>query len=119
MSSISQLAQQPLTNPQQISTAEIEQFLNAFAANISQHAPKALATLAYANNTLQDILGPALELLGPVIEFVKEHPWVLIPILIPALEMWLVYLGLEAGGITARKRPTAPLWKAFLNCAHS
>jgi len=107
MSSISQLAQQPL---QQISTAEIEQFINAFVANISQQAPKVLAALENLKNStsLQDFLGPALELLGPVVEFVKEHPWVLTPVLILAFDAWLVVLGFEAGGIAAGEHPAAP-----------
>lgn len=35
----------------------------------------------------------------PAIEFVIRHPWVLVPLLHPALQAWLVLLSFEAGGI--------------------
>jgi len=102
MSGMSQLAQQPI---RQISPPELEQLLNTFVEDISRNVAGVIATLPAANNitSLDDILGPALELLGPVIKYIQENPWVLMPLLIPALEAWLTIIGFEAGGIAAGK----------------
>lgn len=35
------------------------------------------------------------------IESVIRHPWVLVPLLLPALQAWLVLLSFDAGGILA------------------
>jgi hypothetical protein len=51
--------------------------------------------------SLKEILEPALELLKPVIQYVVKNPWVLIPILIPALDAWLLIIGFGAEGIAA------------------
>jgi hypothetical protein len=51
--------------------------------------------------SLKEILEPALELLKPVVAYVAKNPWVLIPILIPALDAWLLLVGFGVDGIVA------------------
>ena len=50
---------------------------------------------------LFNFLQPALEFLKPAIDYVVKNPWVLLPIMLPLLDAWLVLLGFEAGGIAA------------------
>ncbi|KAI5776509.1 hypothetical protein EDC01DRAFT_733151 [Geopyxis carbonaria] len=41
----------------------------------------------------------ALDKAKPLIDYIAAHPWVLLPLLLPLLEAWLVVIGFEAGGI--------------------
>lgn len=50
---------------------------------------------------LKEVLQPTLELIAPIIDFVVKNPWVLSPLLIPAMNLWLTMIGFEAGGIVA------------------
>jgi len=52
----------------------------------------------------QSIMGglqPILDFLQPVFKFVKAHPWILIPLVIPVLEFFIGLLGFEAGYVSA------------------
>lgn len=48
-------------------------------------------------------LRPILDHLKPILDFIKAHPWVLLPLLIPAFEVFLVILGFGAEGVVAGK----------------
>lgn len=50
---------------------------------------------------IKEIIVTAIEKLQPAIDFVIEHPWMLIPFLIPAFDAWLVALGFGVEGIVA------------------
>ncbi|KAF8242739.1 hypothetical protein K440DRAFT_664575, partial [Wilcoxina mikolae CBS 423.85] len=50
---------------------------------------------------LKEIFKTALEYITPTLEYIEKHPWVLIPLLIPALDAWLLFIGFRAGGILA------------------
>jgi hypothetical protein len=81
--------------------ADMEPVL-AFVKQISLQAWEVGVGLNGTNGTsLQEILEQALKLLEPAITYIIENPWVLIPILIPALDAWLLIMGFEAGGIVA------------------
>ena len=51
--------------------------------------------------SIMDGLQPILDYLKPVFEYVKAHPWVLIPLIIPALELFIGLLGFGAEGVVA------------------
>ncbi|KAF8419184.1 hypothetical protein EV426DRAFT_702045 [Tirmania nivea] len=51
--------------------------------------------------SIMDGLQPILDYLKPVFDFVKDHPWILIPLIIPALELFIGLLGFGATGVVA------------------
>ncbi|RPB27798.1 hypothetical protein L211DRAFT_845811 [Terfezia boudieri ATCC MYA-4762] len=51
--------------------------------------------------SVMDGLQPILDFLKPVLNYVKEHPWILIPLIIPALELFIGLLGFGAEGVVA------------------
>jgi len=55
----------------------------------------------YGGDSLKHIMQPALDLVGPIVGYVLEHPWVLLALVIPALEAWLTLIGFHATGVVA------------------
>ncbi|KAA8913480.1 hypothetical protein FN846DRAFT_99110 [Sphaerosporella brunnea] len=53
------------------------------------------------STSLKEMLEPALKLLLPMIDWTVRNPWILLPLLIPAFDAWLVLIGFEAGGVVA------------------
>jgi hypothetical protein len=53
--------------------------------------------------SLKDIVMPALDIISPALDFVVKNPWILLPILVPALEAWLLIIGFGVNGIVAGK----------------
>ncbi|KAF8427602.1 hypothetical protein BGX38DRAFT_1234972 [Terfezia claveryi] len=51
--------------------------------------------------SIMDGLQPILDFLKPVFEYVKAHPWILIPLIIPALELFIGLLGFGVEGVVA------------------
>ena len=51
--------------------------------------------------SIMDGLQPIMDFLEPLFDYVKKHPWILIPLLIPAVELFIGLLGFGAGGIEA------------------
>lgn len=51
--------------------------------------------------SLKEVLGPALELIESIVHYVAKNPWILLPLAIPALEVWIVLLGFESAGVVA------------------
>ncbi|KAF8419185.1 hypothetical protein EV426DRAFT_720141 [Tirmania nivea] len=51
--------------------------------------------------SIMDGLQPILDYLKPVFDFVKEHPWILIPLIIPVLELFIGLLGFGVEGVIA------------------
>lgn len=52
-------------------------------------------------NSVMEGLNPVLEYLKPVWDFVEKNPWVLIPLVIPALEIFIGILGFGIEGVVA------------------
>ncbi|RPA74717.1 hypothetical protein BJ508DRAFT_418490 [Ascobolus immersus RN42] len=50
---------------------------------------------------LKEVINQAIEQIKPVLNYVVEHPYVLIPLLIPAYPVWLAILGFGVEGIAA------------------
>lgn len=44
-------------------------------------------------------LGFLLDYLKPLANYIKEHPWVLLPLFIPAFELFLFAIGFQVGGV--------------------
>jgi hypothetical protein len=53
--------------------------------------------------SLKDILGPAMDLIRSIVQYVAHHPWILLAFIIPAMELWIPLVGFEAGGAVAGK----------------
>lgn len=59
--------------------------------------------------SLKAILGLALGLIGWIIHYVVKNPWILLPLVLPALELCIVLLGFESGGVAGGElSPIAP-----------
>jgi hypothetical protein len=85
-------------------TAEHMEPVLAHVKEIAQQVWDVGAVLNGTNGTsLQAILEPALKLLTPVCDYIVKHPWVLIPVLVPALDAWLLVMGFGVEGIVAGK----------------
>ncbi|KAI9770844.1 MAG: hypothetical protein M1839_003039 [Geoglossum umbratile] len=51
--------------------------------------------------SLKEILGPAMDLIRSIVQYVAHHPWILLAFIIPALELWIPLVGFEAGAVVA------------------
>ncbi|KAF8534248.1 hypothetical protein BDD12DRAFT_431483 [Trichophaea hybrida] len=54
-----------------------------------------------ASTFLETIRQLIISLLTPVVDLIIQHPWVLLPLLVPALKAWIFLLGFQSGGIAA------------------
>ena len=52
-------------------------------------------------NSVLEGFQPVLDFLQPIFDFVKENPWILLPLVIPALVLFLEILGFAEGGVVA------------------
>ena len=57
-----------------------------------------------ANNFFDELLRmiqPALDIMAPLLKYVADHPWVLTPLIVPIMDLWLEMLGFQELGVVA------------------
>jgi len=85
--------------------AQLEEYFKRVAGELKTNFEPVISGIAGIDWTdkqsIMDGLQPILDYLKPVFEYVKAHPWILIPIIIPALELFIGLLGFGAEGVVA------------------
>ncbi|KAF8458200.1 hypothetical protein BDZ91DRAFT_743265 [Kalaharituber pfeilii] len=83
----------------------LEEYFKHIADEIKENADAIISRVQEIDWTdpksITDGLQPILDFLKTVFEFVKEHPWILIPLIIPALQLFIGILGFGAEGVVA------------------
>jgi hypothetical protein len=121
VSGISQLVDTTITQACQLTATVLDKILDGFVKDIPRHLAEAMVALPTNSTSLEDNLRPVVDLLNPVIEYVHKNPWILIPLVVPALKAWLLIIGIEAAGIAAGKKlpPLQRTLSKFGNCLES
>lgn len=88
---------------QQILPGELDEYFKRVGNEIKENMDTIVASIQGIDWTdkqsILDGLQPILDFLKPVLDFVKAHPWVLLPLLIPLLELFIGILGFGSGGV--------------------
>jgi hypothetical protein len=63
-----------------------------------------------ASTSFERIVQLILILLTPAVDHIIKHPWLLLPLLVPALNAWIWILGFQSGGIAAGKLSNSCPW---------
>ena len=92
-----------LLDIQQIVRDELAKYFKHVADEIKENTDHIVASIQKIDWTdkrsIMDGLQPIFDFLKPVFDFVKAHPWILIPLLILALELFVGILGFGAEGV--------------------
>jgi len=88
---------------QQILPDELVEYFQHVANEIKENKDHIVSSIQDIDWTdkqsIMDGLQPILDFLKPVLDYVKAHPWILIPLLIPVLELFIGILGFGAEGV--------------------
>jgi len=104
LSEISQLVDTTITQACQLTATVLDEILDGFVGDIPQHLTEAMVALPTNSTSLEENLGPVVDLLNPVIEYVHKQPWILVPLVVPVLKAWLLIIGIQAAGFAAGKK---------------
>ena len=85
--------------------AQIDEYFKQIAGELKANMEAIISGIKGIDWTdkksIMDGLQPILDFLKPVFDYIKAHPWILIPLLIPALELFIGLLGFGAAGVEA------------------
>ncbi|RPB27791.1 hypothetical protein L211DRAFT_833773 [Terfezia boudieri ATCC MYA-4762] len=85
--------------------AQLDEYFKNVAEELKKHMENIVSKVQEIDWTdkqsIMNGLQPILDFLKPMFEYVKAHPWILIPLIIPALELFIGVLGFGAEGVVA------------------